>query len=85
MAFVYTLLCPLAGAHAALNLVRYWDGRSITVSKSMKTYEFRRGAELVHKGDLSDLYVRLEMRPCTNGKAYYKLVLDGFMVIFWKL
>ena len=33
----------------------------------------------MHKGDLSDLYVRLESQPCTNGKTYYTLVLDGYM------
>ena len=27
--------------------------------------------DLVHKGDLSDLYVRLESHPCTNGKAWF--------------
>ena len=48
--------------------------------KLQKTYEFRRGDRMIHKGDLSDLYIRLESHPCTNGKTYYTLVLDGFMV-----
>merc|ERR1712167_344194 len=37
------------------------------------------GETLIHKGDLSDLYVRLEAERCTNGVTYYRLVLNGFM------
>jgi len=79
LAFIYLLICPLIIAAALINIVRYWEQRSVTISKIQKTYEFRRGETLVHKGDLSDLYVRLESHPCTNGKTYYMLVLNGFM------
>ena len=92
--FIYLLFCPLIFMHSLINIATYWAPRTIIVSKSGRWYEFRKGQlellgtvckhflgeMLIHKGDLSDLYIRLEAERCTNGVTYYRLVLNGFMV-----
>ena len=39
-------------SHSILQVINYWEVRSITISKLLKTYEFRRGDGEFEKGEI---------------------------------
>jgi len=78
--FIPFLIIPSSMYHNILNIICYWNERQLCIRKLESWYEFKIGEDVIHEGDLSDLYIRLEALNCTNNKTYYQLVLNGYMV-----
>jgi len=85
LSFVPFILLPLYSFHKIVNIITYWKERQLSIRKLDNWYEFKIGDNVVHEGDLSDLYIRLEALQCTNNCSYYRLVLNGYKVEKYKL